>query len=80
MPDGRPAEILAHFDQPLEDPGFVWLQWGTTGYLPFKPPTLHGAVTLPAADFVKVVLGDGMNLPIDGRLPPPVDAHWVVEP
>jgi hypothetical protein len=79
MPDGRPAEILAHFDVPLEDPGLYWLQWGTTGYLPFKPPALHGAVTLPATDFVKVVLGDGMNLPIDGRLPAPVDAHWVTE-
>jgi hypothetical protein len=78
--DGRPAEILAHFDVVLEDPSLLWLQWGTTGYLPFKPPPIGQTVTLPAADFVRVVLGDDLRFPIDGRMPAPIDGQWVASP
>ena len=77
--DGRPAEILAHFDVALEDPSLLWLQWGATGYLPFKPPTIGHAVTLPAADFVRVVLGDDLRFPIDGRMPAPIDGSWAAK-
>jgi hypothetical protein len=71
--DGRPETILARFDRPLEDPSFVWLQWGVTGFVPFRPPPLGQTVTLPPADFVRAVFGDTVRLPIDGRMPPPKD-------
>jgi hypothetical protein len=74
--DGRPSEILARFDRPLEDPSWLWLQWGVIGYIPFVPPPIGEGVTLPAADFIRVVFGDTVRLPIDGRLPPPRDDGW----
>jgi hypothetical protein len=77
--DGRPAEILAHFDRTLEDPSLVWLKWGVTGYVPFVPPDIGQQVTLPAADFIHAIFGDTLQLPIDGRYPPPRDSHWVTE-
>jgi hypothetical protein len=77
--DGRPAEILAHFDQSLEDPSFVWLQWNELGYAPFTPPAVGQSVTLPAVDFVRVVLGDGLRVPVDGRMPAPNDLRWAAQ-
>ena len=71
--DGRPAEILARFDRVLEDPVFVWLEWQGSGLVPFTPPPIGRHVTLPAADYFRVVLGDAVHLPFDGRLPPPPD-------
>jgi hypothetical protein len=78
-PDGRPAEILARFDQPLEDPSYVWLQWNALGYAPFTPPAQGAHVILPAVDFVRVVLGDGLRVPVDGRMPPPSDLRWAAQ-
>jgi hypothetical protein len=74
--DGRPAEMLARFDRPLEDPSLFWLRWGASGYVPFTPPKLGAHVVLPAADFVRAVFGDTVRLPIDGRMPPPPDPLW----
>jgi hypothetical protein len=55
--DGRPAEILARLDAPLEDPKYLWFAWQGTGYVPWKPPATPGAETLPKADFVAISYG-----------------------
>jgi hypothetical protein len=74
--DGRPAEVVAEFDRPLEDPGYLWLQWGDVGYVPFVPPAIGSKAILPAADFIHAIFGTRVELPIDGRLPPPKDDHF----
>ncbi len=74
--DGRPAEILARFERPLSDPKFLWLQWDEIGFAPFVPPEVGQSVTLPPADYLRVVFGDALPLPFDGRLPAPRDPHW----
>jgi hypothetical protein len=48
--DGRPAQIVVRFDQPLESPNFAWRVWGKHDYLPFTPPAVGKSVTLPKAD------------------------------
>jgi hypothetical protein len=48
--DGRPAQIVARFDQPLENPEFAWRVWGKHEYLPFTPPAVGKSVLLPRAD------------------------------
>ncbi|MDB4967023.1 MAG: hypothetical protein JWN44_2712 [Myxococcales bacterium] len=57
LPDGRPAEIRARFDRPLEDPTLVFVKWGTTGYVPFVPPPINTPVTLTAISFLEAVFG-----------------------
>lgn len=56
-PDGRPAEVLARFAAPLEDPSLVWLRWDGRGYVTYRPPAAGGRETFPAVDFAKL-LGD----------------------
>jgi hypothetical protein len=46
--DGRPKEVMAHFDVDLEDPSLLWLQWRNGVYEPFEPPTVGETVTLPS--------------------------------
>jgi hypothetical protein len=55
--DGRPAEILAHFDRPLEDPSYLWFAWKAGGYARFTPPSIGASVVAPAADLVTVAYG-----------------------
>jgi hypothetical protein len=55
--DGRPAEILARLDRPLEDPKYLWLAWSAGGYAPFTPPALGQEVVAPASDLVTVAYG-----------------------
>lgn len=69
--DARPAIVEARFDRVLEDPSFVWRQWLDTTYAPFTPPALGETVVLPAADWLRVTLGDAIRLPFDGRMPAP---------
>jgi hypothetical protein len=52
--DGRPASVLAHFDQPIES--FTWLRWQGKTYVPYQPPAVGAREVLPAVDFVKLVL------------------------
>jgi hypothetical protein len=33
-------------------------------------------VTLPAAEWMRVTLGDAVRLPFDGRMPAPADPSW----
>lgn len=55
MPDGRPAEILAHFRYPLEDSHYLLLQWEHGRFQAFTPPTVGSSVTLPAVDFASLL-------------------------
>lgn len=52
--DGRPAAVLAHFDQPMES--FTWLRWQGKTYVPYTPPPVGAREVLPAVDLVKLVL------------------------
>jgi hypothetical protein len=74
--DGRPAEIIARFDRPLEDSSFLWRRWDGAGQAPFVPPAIGQSVNLPAADIVRAIIGDSIRLPVDGRLPPAPDPAW----
>jgi hypothetical protein len=58
--DGRPAQILARFDRPLEDPQFAWRMWGKYEYQPFTPPAVGKSVLLPKAD-MGALLDDPRN-------------------
>jgi hypothetical protein len=51
-PQGRPTEARVRFDRPLEDPSYVWLQWGVKSYVPFQPPAVGGQVTLQPVDMI----------------------------
>jgi len=64
--DGRPLQIETRFAHPLEDPRYLWLQWGETHAAPFTPPPIGGQLELPAADYVRTVLG--VPLPFEARL------------
>jgi hypothetical protein len=74
--DGRPAAIVARFDRELEDPTLVFLAWEGLGYVPFELPAVGASTTLPALDLAAVLLGDQLELPIDGRLPPARDPQF----
>ncbi len=56
MPDGRPAEIVARFDLPLEDDHMVLLQWSDdrNGFVPFPAPKIGDAVDVPRLDYTKL--------------------------
>jgi hypothetical protein len=55
--DQRPLSIDIHFARPLEDPGFLWVQWVDTRSERFVPPAIGQRVVLPGADYVQSVLG-----------------------
>lgn len=76
MPDGRPAEIVARFDRPLEDPSWLFLQWRGRGFEPFPPLAVGETRVLPALDLPEVLVGELVQLPFDGRLVPPPDPGW----
>jgi hypothetical protein len=76
MPDGRAAHVSAHFDRPLEDPSFVWRKWDDLTFRPFSPPAIGESTVLPAADYLRVVFGEALPLPFDGRMPTPPDPYW----
>jgi hypothetical protein len=76
MPDGRPAEILARFDDALESPALCWLRWRGRSYEPFTPPAIGGEVIIPALDLPAILVGHLLQLPFDSRMPPAIDPHW----
>ncbi|HEX4339354.1 MAG TPA: hypothetical protein VH062_25785, partial [Polyangiaceae bacterium] len=55
--DGRPEEVLARFEHPLEDPEYLWLAWKGGGYAPFTPPPVGGTAIAAPADLVTVAYG-----------------------
>jgi hypothetical protein len=49
--DGRPTEVLAHFERALEDPSLSWFFTSQRGrYAAFTPPPVGGRVLLPQVD------------------------------
>lgn len=54
-PDGRPAELVAHFAVPLDDPSIVWLRWEGKSYAAYTPPAVGARETLPPVDFLKLL-------------------------
>jgi hypothetical protein len=50
--DGRPSDVLFHFDVPADDPSLIWLAWSDAGYTPWAPPALGATTNLPAHDFI----------------------------
>ncbi len=53
--DGRPAEILARFARPLEDPHYELMQWRGRVFVPFTPPPPGRSVVLPKVDFTRLL-------------------------
>ena len=53
--DRRPARVLARFDRPLDDASLVWLRWEGNTYVPYRPPAVGAAETLPAVDFLRLL-------------------------
>jgi hypothetical protein len=51
-PDGRPSDVLFHFDVPVDDPSLLWLAWSQNGYTPWKPPPIDATAHLEAHDFI----------------------------
>lgn len=45
--DGRPAQVRARFDRPLENHNLLFLQLTAQGLVPFKPPAVGETQTLP---------------------------------
>jgi hypothetical protein len=48
--DGRPQRVRFDFARPLEDPSYLWLTWGTLGFVPWQPPAIGERVELPGFD------------------------------
>jgi hypothetical protein len=46
--DGLPTRVASRFDSSLDSPGFRWLwfDWPTFSYKPFKAPAIGQSVTL----------------------------------
>ncbi len=55
--DGRPAEILARFDRPLDDPRLHWAAWHDHAFHEWTPPPVGARVVLPAESFLDAVFG-----------------------
>jgi hypothetical protein len=51
-PNGKPTEVGAEFDRPLEDPSLLWYRWSGLGLVPYAPPRPGQSVTLPAIDML----------------------------
>lgn len=49
-PDGRPAEVVVRFNQPLDDPSLLWVRWEKNEYVPFELPPLGQSAVLPRID------------------------------
>jgi hypothetical protein len=61
--DGRPAEVLARFEQPLESESMQWLRWGKRAYVPFDLPAVGQTVTIPAVDLAGTLVEDASEAP-----------------
>jgi hypothetical protein len=55
LSDGRPAEILARFQAPLEDPRYAFHAWSERGAAPFTPPAVGERVTLPQVNYLALL-------------------------
>lgn len=55
---GAPLAFEAHFDRPLDDPGYLFLDWRGATYGTFAPPPVGEGTVLAPADYMQVVLGE----------------------
>jgi hypothetical protein len=55
--DGRPAEVLVHFQRDLSDPRLIFMRWGVHGYVHFELPAPGASVVLPRVDLLKTLWG-----------------------
>ncbi|HEY4181955.1 MAG TPA: hypothetical protein VGM90_34160 [Kofleriaceae bacterium] len=53
--DGRPAQYLARFAAPMEDPSYVLLTWRGKGYAPYTPPAIGASEVLPTVNLFKLL-------------------------
>lgn len=53
--DGRPAEILARFSRPLDDPRYLLLYWEAGRFRAFTPPAIGASTSLPGVDFASLL-------------------------
>jgi hypothetical protein len=53
--DGRPAEILAHFDHALEDPSYEFYAWQGLRYEPLALPRIGEQRVFPRVDFTQLL-------------------------
>jgi hypothetical protein len=57
--DGRPAELTAHFDKPIDGDGFIWMRWSQrTGFVPFTLPQPGHSMFVPAVTMDSVFVED----------------------
>jgi len=55
--DGRPADLIYVFKQPLEKGAMKWFYWTTQGLRPFTVPAVGAAVTIPKLPhFIRMML------------------------
>ncbi len=53
--DGRPKEVLFHFDVPLEDPSLRWVVFKDLAYVPFTPPAIGETISIDGPTFKDIV-------------------------
>jgi hypothetical protein len=46
--NGQPSELQFRFPVPLEDPSLRWITWEGRGYVPFTPPAVDEAISVPS--------------------------------
>jgi len=52
---GRPSELRADFDEPLESDAHVFIVWRGKSYVRFVPPPVGGSVALPPTNMAEVI-------------------------
>lgn len=53
--DGRPLEIVAHFDHALHDPHLRFLRWQNRGYVRLELPQVGQTIELPKVDLGRLL-------------------------
>lgn len=57
--DGRPAELTARFDKPIDGDSFVWMRWSSkNGFVPFALPQPGNSMFVPAVTMDSVFVED----------------------
>ena len=53
--NGKPSQVRAEFDRPLEDPSLLWYRWSGLGLVPYVLPEVGASETLPAIDMLSLL-------------------------
>ena len=60
--DGRPAELTARFDSPIDSDSFVWMRWSEhKGFVPFTLPQPGQSIFVPAVAMESVFVDDAQS-------------------